>query len=561
MLAHFALKALQPSFQKIVFGFSVLAVAVGCSQDPAFSEKSSFGAQPVRQNPGVENSKGSSDASESDVARRGGQEGPGQRTEVDPGSGEELATAPGSLPGEGNPGGNSSGSGAEDSVTGSTSGEGNIGTGDTDSSGGRTGTNENPSTGGGVAETQPTPGPMPTAVPTTKPMPRPGAEVLHEVAQKQGKADILWVVDDSLSMSFAQNQLTSKFETFAQRLQQARVDFRVAVTSMDVCDINWETGAAKPNSHCPDAKDITPGQWVNGEMVGPAQGRFTVDKRTGKSVLTAGPDFVETFGRLAKLGTSGSSLEHGLTAARMAVDKAISGINKGFVRSDAYLSVIVLSDEEDDGVQMWCEDAWGRTSLNADGKKDLSKCKEGGVSPFLDAFRRPPYALMQNAAGKPVTTYKFTADMWKAYMEKPNVKGPGKFRLSAITGMRGSNGKIFCDLPDASPGSRTNSKPLEAGTNYIKAAQLTGGVVENICAPEWDTILSNIGVNIGELANKIPLPTGKIPFPGSLQVWVDGVKLEATKFTYETEGNFLSFKQTPASGAKIRVKYLETLMP
>jgi hypothetical protein len=203
---------------------------------------------------------------------------------------------------------------------------------------------------------------------------------------------------------------------------------------------------------------------------------------------------------------------------------------------------------------MWCEDAYGRTSLTADGKKDLTKCRKDGGSPFLDAFGLSPHALPVDN-GKALTNYKYTADNFKAYLDKPEVKGPGKVRVSAITGLRGEDGNIVCNNPSIQAGKG----PKESGTNYIKAAQLTNGAIENICSESWTQVLSNIGQNVSELANQIALPAGKVPFSNTLEVFVDGVKLSPADFSYVTQGNFVSFKVAPVSGADIKVRYLETV--
>jgi hypothetical protein len=333
------------------------------------------------------------------------------------------------------------------------------------------------------------------------------------------------------------------------------VDFRVAATSLDVCDIDWVNGKPKPNQHCPVVDGISPGQNIGGVMVGPEQGRFVVDGQSGKSVLTPGSDFVSAFTRLAKLGTAGSNLEHGLTAARMAVEKSLSGVNKNFLRSDAFLSVVVLSDEEDDGVQMSCEDGFGNTTLGADGKKDLNACKKGGNSPFLDAFGVAPWAVTTNTStNKPFTTYKYTAADFKAYLDQSSVKGKGRANVNAITGLRGNDGKIICNNPELG-----NGGPKEAGTSYVRAAQMTGGVVENICNTKWNELLANVGKNVGELANQIALPAGKVPYPGTLEVWVDNQKWSSADFSYKADGNFLVFKKVPASGVAIKVQYKDTI--
>ena len=524
---------------------------IACGQDPAFTEKTTY----IEPAVSVDKASGDAQAGQSSEINAGSEQVQ-ERSEMDP-DGEAVASAPGVDPndprsgvGEGAGAGTGNGAGA-----GAGTGEG---------SGARLGLPENPVVVPTVvAEVPPILVPtvvagLPTPVPTSPPapkVPKAGAAVVHNTQQKAGKVDVLWVIDSSGSMSWAQSQLQAQFESFATALSSARVDFRVAATSLDVCDIDWTTGKPKPNQYCPSAEGISSGKMIGGAMVGPEQGRFVVDPVGGKSVLTAGSDFVSTFARLAKIGTGGSNLEHGLTAARMALEKSKSGVNSGFLRSDAYLSVVVLSDEEDDGVQMSCEDGAGNTTLNSAGHKDLDKCKKDGASPFLDAFGVSPWAVTLNPkTGKNFTNYKYTPDMFKQFLDQSDIKGPGKASLSAITGLRGSNGSIICNNPDL--GSKG---PKEAGTSYVKAAQLTGGVVENICNSKWDQLLANVGKNVGELANQIALPAGKIPFSGTLEVFVDGVKWPASDYSYKADGNFLVFKKIPSSSASLQVKYKETV--
>jgi hypothetical protein len=399
-----------------------------------------------------------------------------------------------------------------------------------------------------------TPAPPVVTLPPTSPTPHPGDLLSITQVQPRAKVDILWVVDSSGSMAWAQNQLKSKFQSFAQKLKSTRVDFQVGVTSVDVCQVDSNTGYAIPDALCPSVSYIPDGVKVGGKVIGPLKGTLQADPTTKKTILTDTADFVESFQRTAMLGTKGSAFEHGLWAAKLAVEKALKpgGENAGFVRKDASLAVVVLSDEEDDSVQMWCEDGYGRTSLTADGKKDLNLCSEGGSSPFLDAFGIAPYALMKNSKGIPMTTHKFTADNFKSWAETNAVKGSGNFRVSAITGLRKSSGNIDCQL--------TTGGPEESGTNYIKAAQLTGGSVENICSSDWSSVLANIGQNTVELATRIKLPAGKIPFPGTMEVRVDGQILDANQYVYDATVHAVVFMEPPAMGAEVSVSYRETLV-
>ncbi|MBM3381151.1 MAG: hypothetical protein FJY29_01780 [Betaproteobacteria bacterium] len=362
------------------------------------------------------------------------------------------------------------------------------------------------------------------------------------------------MVDSSGSMAWAQSQLKNKFQSFAKKLKETRVDFQVGITSLDVCKVDDSTGYPVPDALCPSASYIPSGSKVGNKIVGPLRGALQADPNTRQTILRDASDFVESFQRTAMLGTKGSAFEHGLWAAKLAVEKALGagGENKGFIRPNASLSVVVLSDEEDDSVQMWCEDGYGRTSTTTDGKKDLNLCREGGASPFLDAFGIAPYALMKTSKGAPVTTHKFTADHFKAWADSSAVKGSGNYRVSAITGLRGNKGAIDCSM--------VSNGPEESGTNYIKAAQLTGGAIENICSSDWSNVLSNIGQNTVELATRINLPRGKLPFPGTLEVKVDGVTLAPSQYAFDASVHAVVFKKPPSAGAYVTVSYRETLV-
>jgi hypothetical protein len=159
---------------------------------------------------------------------------------------------------------------------------------------------------------------------------------------------------------------------------------------------------------------------------------------------------------------------------------------------------------------------------------------------------------MKNSKGIPMTTHKFTADNFKSWAETNAVKGTGNFRVSAITGLRKSSGNIDCQL--------TTGGPEESGTNYIKAAQLTGGSVENICSSDWSSVLTNIGQNTVELATRIKFQAGKIPFPGTMEVRVDGQILDANQYVYDATVHAVVFKEPPAMGAEVSVSYRETLV-
>ena len=64
----------------------------------------------------------------------------------------------------------------------------------------------------------------------------PGSQVDIFTQVPRAQSDILWIVDDSESMSREQDQLADSFPKFFAHLQDSGVDYRIAVTTADVID-------------------------------------------------------------------------------------------------------------------------------------------------------------------------------------------------------------------------------------------------------------------------------------------------------------------------------------
>jgi hypothetical protein len=155
------------------------------------------------------------------------------------------------------------------------------------------------------------------------------------------KIDVLWVVDNSASMKPEQDELAASFTRFMELFNRGLVDYRIAVTTTDVF-----------NDH---------GEFVgNPDVVDPSL-----------------PDPVATFQKNVKVGTGGNGHEEAFEAARLAVERekttaaavlsqrqtCVSACADGptqrclddcasqypqlFMRSDAHLYVIFVSDEDE----------------------------------------------------------------------------------------------------------------------------------------------------------------------------------------------------------------------
>lgn len=135
-----------------------------------------------------------------------------------------------------------------------------------------------------------------------------------QAASIGGKADILFVVDDSGSMSDKQAKLGNSFSTFINWLITKQVDYHIAVTTTD--------------------------------MDNPSEsGNF---RGTPKIIDTSTPDVVNAFKANVNVGDTGSGTEKGFAAATAALSAPlVTGANAGFLRDDARLFVAYVSDEDD----------------------------------------------------------------------------------------------------------------------------------------------------------------------------------------------------------------------
>lgn len=313
-----------------------------------------------------------------------------------------------------------------------------------------------------------------------------------------GKVDILWLVDGSSSMQEEQTYLGTNFSGFISELDKTGTDFQLAVSTLDSCDNVIPDDLAL--RLCPAEYGGSPETHLRGTFRGDA----------GHQVLKKGdPELFTRFSNYTAIGVQNSNFEHGLKSADLALHKVISGENEALLRNDAFLAVILVTDEEDDGIGLGMIDAFSGYNFVADG----------------------------------FTTFRYTDDDFINYLSV--LKGAGRFSVSAITGTREANGDL-CSAP--------HSKPKEEGTQYINAAEKTGGIIHSICETNWNEALAKIGMDMNSQMNQIVL-SEKPAIPSKISVWVDGAAI--TDFTYASGTNSIKFGSSsiPPAGAHIMIQF------
>jgi hypothetical protein len=170
------------------------------------------------------------------------------------------------------------------------------------------------------------------------------------------KTDILFVVDDSGSMSVHQQNLATNFQTFIQSLAASPVknDIQIGITTSSV-DVNDPSDATTPyrvlSTFDPTSCNTTPrpgptfpaGALLKVDPVG-------VQSTAGPGRILAGdsPTLVPDFIQNVTVGSCGSSKEQPLRAMQLALSEPLlSGANAGLLRSGARLAVVVVSDDND----------------------------------------------------------------------------------------------------------------------------------------------------------------------------------------------------------------------
>ena len=281
--------------------------------------------------------------------------------------------------------------------------------------------------------------------------------------------DILMVVDNSCSMEPYQSNLGQYFDQFVQYFIGANVDYQIGVVTTDVVD--------------------------------PSQaGRIQ-----GQIITTDTPNPASVFNTIVNVGIYGSPSEFGLEAAHLALTPPlIDNQNAGFLREDASLSLIFVSDEEDGSPRI--------------------------VNDYINDF-----------------------------LEIKGARNRDVFNASALT---------VTDIGVCDPYLAAQSTP---GTRYVDVAYQTNGIIGNLCAEDFESIVTELSLNSSRLRNTYYLKTK--PDPTSLEVRVSPsgeseavpIPCDSDVWTYEivsddvtgSERPAIIFNEIPEVGSKIAVKYFK----
>lgn len=164
--------------------------------------------------------------------------------------------------------------------------------------------------------------------------------------------DILFVIDNSVSMASEQKNLARNFPRLIEALRTDKLAGMIPNVHIGVVSTDLGAGNFTVLQHCE-----TPGGDAGRLQNKPRIAGCTPPKDAwisyveGKTNIPAGAQdpverVKEAFSCIAELGTTGCGFEQPLEAARKALDPKLNA-NPGFLRKDAYLAIVLITDEDD----------------------------------------------------------------------------------------------------------------------------------------------------------------------------------------------------------------------
>jgi hypothetical protein len=280
--------------------------------------------------------------------------------------------------------------------------------------------------------------------------------------------DVLWIIDNSGSMAEEVGALQDSFDVFIQSFVNLGLNYHIAATTTDMFAADQ-----------------------SGKFQGPIK---VIDTSLSQS------DAIQAFEDMTDLGSGGSGDEKGLDAAYAALTSPLVGnYNAGFLRPNAVLSVIVLSDEDDHS-----------------------------------AITQPDFRNWLNGMKS----------------------SPDDTSLSAIVGDH-TGGGLFNMGGCLSGGFPP--RQAEAGDIYIDMAADTGGMWGSICDLDFDGVLRYLSYNAAGLITDFVLAETPSNI-ADIVVTVEGNAVPyngVTGWTWKTDTNAIHFNgdSIPAPGDTIIVQY------
>ncbi|MGE4130075.1 MAG: hypothetical protein AB7F86_00470 [Bdellovibrionales bacterium] len=320
------------------------------------------------------------------------------------------------------------------------------------------------------------------------------------------KIDVLWVIDNSGSMASSQTNLANNFPSFINSFSQKGFDFTMAVTTTDAylaLSPMWDSYFnLNPKPFYYEGLPMANKAKFRDGVGSTHSGVFVLDPNT--------PNLQNVFVTNVMQGTNGRGDERSLQSIEAALK---SPLNSGFIRQNAFLAVIIVTDEDD-----------------------------------------------------------FSNSTQTAYQSYVSQLTPLSYYTDMLDGLTNSNAETrHYSVNTISINTQTclnsinNGGGQKIGQRVGQMADLTDGIKGDICGNFADE-LDLISKKIASAASEFFLGANKKPIPETIRVFVDGVEIPNADtnpandggWRYNATANSITFTgQTylPAQGSAINVTF------
>ncbi len=341
-----------------------------------------------------------------------------------------------------------------------------------------------------------------------KPLPEKQSEVLKEVNPIRD-LDILFMIDDSGSMKQEQENLQKNFPKFIKILQ----DIKGGLPNVHIGVISSNVGAGNiliPGNSACSFPGGDRGQFKPPADSGLEDGnKFIISNNNGTqdNIVGAGT-IADTFTKMANLGVNGCGYEHQLQSIRLALYENVTPTNAKFLRPNAYLAIIMITDEDDCSgppeTNFYVDGAYPTSEQQASLRCALVGHRCNGAFPKPEPFQTPLSNCVADEAGggKLIPVSEIVNDILKL---KP--ANPDRILVSAIMGWpkdpTSTNYAISKDptkmpsLLDLEPACSSANGSAAPGLRLNQFVKAFGGTVESICQDDFGPALEKIAAVIG----------------------------------------------------------------